>query len=249
MKEKRDKKLEKMNKKTFWERISEDNLYFMAYEMGYTKSEVDKSQKKRLLISIIAATLPILILGTDQSYSYIASVILAVYMWKSPYSSLKRKFNEQAFKRELDFWRFIRMVIPFLASSQSLYSIFGEQLKMMNDESPGSVKTNLRRLMREMTDSPQDVEPFITFAEKCSGSDRAVLTMSAIYDKSEFSDDMSIVEELGEIATNELFKRRSMITNMKLKRLNKASYVMVFSSMLIVIAYAVGMISMLLKAM
>lgn len=238
-------------KKSFKETIAESDLYPMYYELGYTKAEIDAFMGRRirdLLIIVTAA----LIAGILWRFELIfVGVLLAGYLWYDSYQRVRRSYGHYLFLRELDFWRFIRMVIPFLTTKQPLFEIFEEQLVILESNISearkqeksyihGSVASNLKRLMVDMVNESGQVSNFSKFAESCSNSDRAVLIMTAIHDKTEYSDDASVVLELGEIASRELFKQVDQAILIKTTRLNSPPTVITMSSLLFVVSYAVS---------
>jgi len=108
------------------------------------------------------------------------------------------------------------MLIPYLLlPNVTLYHVFNRMLFKVEDE---HMKTCLERLIIEMNEQPSAEAPFINFGQDAGGTDQANLFMTALYDYQQNSSDPSIVEELGKMASDELFYGVDEIIKFKLSR-------------------------------
>ena len=102
------------------------------------------------------------------------------------------------------------------------------------------IKENLERLIIEMNDNPNSSEPFKNFALNASGEDEAVLFMHTLYDYQQHSYDKSIIQELGRMASDDLFKGVDEIIEFKLRKFNMFPTKLTMINLLIVLGYLVG---------
>ncbi|PEY45588.1 hypothetical protein CN356_31995, partial [Bacillus cereus] len=65
-------------------------------------------------------------------------------------------------------------------------------------------KNSLAKLMSEMTDKPNDIQPFTDYAMRSSGSDMSINIMQTIYDFQQNSSDTNVINELGQMTSAEL---------------------------------------------
>ncbi|APC50387.1 hypothetical protein BME96_19080 (plasmid) [Virgibacillus halodenitrificans] len=231
---------EKKNK--FIRVFAEKNLYPILEEMGNTKKMIDKYQKKRIKQSILLGTF-LLFLGLFiSSYFYIAALILSFAFYKYKYKSIISQYTGWKFQRHLQFSKFTRLLIPYLKQNKgetSLYSIFNKILQRTENQED---KNSLYKLMTEMSNKPNDIQPFIDYANRSSGTDMSVLFMSTIFDYQQSSFDTSVIDELGKIASKELIHGIDEIINFKLRRFVFFPTKVVMSSFVIVLGFAIAVL-------
>lgn len=228
--------------KKFYRLIAEKDLYFMLQEMGNTQRRIDEFQKKRLLQSIFIAVIFLLFGLLLSRMFYIGALIGPVLFYKMKYKKIASKYTTWKFQRHLQFSKFTRLLIPYLKQSKgqvSLYSIFNRLLQRMEDEQD---RNSLYKLMSEMSSKPNDIEPFIDFANRSSGTDMSVLFMSTIFDFQQSTFDTSVIDELGKIASEELINGIDEIINFKLKRFVFFPTKIVMSSFIVVIGFAIAVL-------
>ncbi|WP_260288387.1 hypothetical protein [Peribacillus aracenensis] len=228
--------------KKFYRLIAEKDLYPMLREMGNTLKNIDQFQKKRLLQSLVVLVI-FMICGLFLSkWFYIGSLIGSVLFFKMKYKKISSKYSTWKFQRHLQFSKFTRLLIPYLKQSKgqvSLYAIFNKILQRLEDEQD---RNSLYKLMSEMSSKPSDIQPFIDFANRSSGTDMSVLFMSTIFDFQQSTFDTSVIDELGKIASEELISNIDEIINFKLRRFVFFPTKIVMSSFVIVLGFAIAVL-------
>lgn len=230
------------NKKSFWEMISESNLYPMLKEMGNTPTKINQFQRKRLLQSILTGVILLLLGYFVWKWIYLASLLLPIVIYRSKYTRIKSTYRVWKFHRHLQFSKFTRLLIPYLKQSKgqtSLYSIFNKILQRTENQDD---RNSLYKLMTEMSNRPEDIEPFIDFAKRSSGTDMSILFMSAIYDFQQTSFDTSVIDDLGKIASDELMQGIDEIIYFKLRRFVFFPTKIVMASFLIVVGFVIAVL-------
>lgn len=222
--------------------LAESDLYSMLIEMGNNRIEIDAYQKRRLVQTVLVFLLGILIALFTVWWVGIIGLGLAFVLFKKKYSTIKGMHGVWKFNRHLQFSKFTRLLIPYLKQSQgkvSLYMIFNKILQRTEVEED---RTSLYQLMTEMTDRPNDIQPFVDFANRSSGTDMSVLFMSTVYDFQQSSHDTAVIDELGKIASDELMKGVDEIIEFKLRRFVFFPTKVVMTSFVLVLGFAVGVV-------
>ena len=93
-----------------------------------------------------------------------------------------------------------------------------------------------------MLSKPSDIQPFIDYANRSSGTDMSVLFMSTIFDFQQSTFDTSVIDELGKIASEELINGIDEIINFKLRRFVFFPTKIVMTSFVIVIGFAIAVL-------
>ena len=227
----------------FWEKMGEERLYYMLREMGNTNTAITKYQKTRFFQSILFLVISIIIaVVMKNSLVILGGLVLGFLMYRSRFTSVRSMHNQWKFEREMAFSRFVRLLIPYLkqsGGSVSLYTTFNKMLGRMDDESD---QESLYMLMGEMSDRPGDIQPFYDFAERSSGSDMAYLIMGTIYDFQETTTDTTVIDELGQMASEQMMKAIDEIIMFKIKRFGMFPTKVVMSSFVLVIGLAAGIL-------
>ena len=222
---------------TIWHKLAEKDLYKMLKELRYTDEMFIKYQKNRFTKSILFLVAGI-ILAFIQPYLIIAGIVLALFQWTNEYKRVKRFYNNSLFQKQLTFSKFTRMLIPYLLQSNAtLYNVFNKMLFRLEE---GYVKSSLENLIIEMNDNPNSEEPFKKFALTASGTDQAVLFMTTLYDYQQNTFDSSIIEELGKMASEQLFNGVDEIIEFKLRKFNMFPTRITMLSLIIVFGYMIS---------
>lgn len=229
-------------KQSLYENIAEPTLYPMLKEMGNPKHAIDKFQKQRLTQSFVVIIL-FMIFGLFLSkWFYILSIIFGFVIYKQRFKTIEKQYNSWKFQRHLQFSKFTRLLIPYLKQSEgkvSLYSIFNKILMRTENEVD---QKSLYTLMSEMSNKPNDIQPFIDYAERSSGTDMSVLFMSTIFDFQQSTFDTTVIDELGQISSEELMISIDEIIGFKLRRFAFFPTKVVMSSFIIVMGFAVAIL-------
>ncbi|RBP59283.1 hypothetical protein DES36_1198 [Alkalibaculum bacchi] len=229
-------------KSKFIRAIAEKDLYPMLKEMGDSEKRIDQFQRQRITQSISIGIIFLLFGLILSRWFYLGSIFLPLIVYKMKYRNISSKYATWKFQRHLQFSKFTRLLIPYLKQTRgqtSLYSIFNKILQRMENKQD---KDLLYTLMTEMSNKPNDIEPFIDYANKSSGTDMSVLFMSTIFDFQQSSFDISVINELGKIASEELINGIDEIINFKLKRFVFFPTKIVMSSFVIVAGFAVAIL-------
>ncbi|HFK1488836.1 hypothetical protein P5G86_23890 [Paenibacillus jamilae] len=233
----------KSSKKNRYNRLlAEEDLYSMLEEMGNTKAMIDKFQKRRLLQSFVMCIFGLLLGLFLSSWCYLIAIGLPIFVYRSKYTHVTKVYSAFKFERHLNFSKFTRLLIPYLkeaGESVSLYQVFRKILNRM--EKPVD-KNSLAKLMSEMTDKPDDIQPFTDYAMRSSGSDMSINFMQTVYDFQQNSSDTNVINELGQIASAELQRAIDEIIAFKLRRFNFFPTKMVMSSFILVVGFAAAVL-------
>ena len=228
-------------KPSFWEKIAEDKVYHQLREMGDTTKNIDKWQKKRVLFSLFIVALGFVAGALVHPWLHLSGPILGTFFYKSKAKAVDSHYRVWKFQRQLNFSKFTRLVIPYLKASggkTALYTIFNKILQRTDDEAD---KRSLYQLMGEMGDKPESLEPFTDFAERSSGTDMSHLFMSTIYDFQQSTFDVSVIDELGKMASEDMMNAIDEIIAMKLRRFVMFPTKVVMSSFILVAGLGVGL--------
>jgi len=228
---------------SIWEKMAEGKMYGMLRDMGNSDKAIDGYQRNRLLQSVFIG---LIVFGVgwymNQTLLMGLGPILSLMIYIMRYSSVKKMYAQWKFEREMAFSRFIRLLIPYLKQSGgnvSLYTTFTKMLERMDDEAD---QRSLYMLMGEMSSRPGDRRPFLDFAERSSGSDMSYLIMSTIYDFQQSTQDTSVIDELGKMASDQMMTAIDEIIAAKIKRFGMFPTKVVMSSFLLVIGFAAAVL-------
>lgn len=217
-----------------YHRLAEKDLESMLMKMRYGEEKFYEIQQKRVIKFFIMLILSGL-LGFFSIIFTAFGIGLACYQWMSQYRFIQRSYKQFLFQQQLSFSKFSRMLIPYLyQKNATLYNVFNRMLLRIDD---GFIKDCLERLIIEMNDSPNSSEPFLRFAQSASGTDEAILFMHTLYDYQQNSFDQSIIQELGRMASEELFKGIDEIIAFKLRKFNMFPTKLTMINLIIVMGY------------
>lgn len=205
-------------KKGFLIRTLKPENYRILRKMGNTDYSITKWQKKRLTLAILFGV----IFGFMMKF-FVSSAILAfligigigIGFYYIQGRSITNMYTAYQFRRQLQFAKFTRILTPFLkelSTGRSLYTMFAKVMDRLDEEED---KRLLRKLMKDMSDNPQSVKPFTEFADNFSGSDSALVFMSAVYDMKTGATDDEVVDELSKEANEELILKIREIRKFK----------------------------------
>ncbi|EJQ72434.1 MULTISPECIES: hypothetical protein [Bacillus] len=222
--------------------LTEEKLYDMLKEMGNTKQMIDNFQKKRVKQTLMMAIIGFFMGLFLSKWCYLLAIALPIFFYRSKYNNVVKMYNAFKFDRHLSFIKFMRLLIPYLKESEggaSLYQVLRKILKRTENRVDAN---SVAKLMSEITDRPNDIQPFTDFAIRSSGTDMSVLFMQTIYDFQQNSYDTNVIDELGKIASAELQRAIDEIVAFKLRRFTFFPTKIVMSSFLIVIGFAAAIL-------
>lgn len=228
-------------KQNIWHRLAEHDLFQMLEEMGLNEERFIKFQKRRFFLTVSIFLTFILLSIFINKWLFMAGIAISVFIWTSEYKRALKFYRNFQFEKQLVFSKFMRMLIPYLLQSGStLYSVFNRMLSRLED---GHVKHCLERLLIEMNEQPNSEEPFKKFAIDASGTDSAILFMTTLYDFQQNTFDHSIITELGQMASEELFEGVDDIIAYKLRKFVMYPTKLTMASFLITAGYAAAMLT------
>lgn len=230
-----------IQKPSVWEKIAEDKLYHQLREMGDSTKAIDKFQRKRTLFSLLLVLIGCVAGMFVHVWLYLSGPLLCFWFYKMQAKRVDNYYRGWKFQRQLNFSKFTRLVIPYLKASggtMALYTIFNKILQRTEDEAD---RRSLYQLMGEMGDKPQSLEPFTDYAERSSGTDMSHLFMSTIFDFQQSTFDVSVIDELGKMASEDMMNAIDEITAMKLRRFVMFPTKVVMSSFILVAGLGVAL--------
>lgn len=238
----------KIRKSIFIRTLNKD-IYSKLVEMNNSDISIIKWQKQRLQkssIFIIVGMILFFLLGNKWYYpvgGFIASIGFYVMQAKN----INGVYSQFRFERHLQFSKFTRLLIPYLKQNQNgsnLYSIFSKITQRLDYETDRNL---LMKLMQDMTDKVNSIEPFIEYAEQTSNTDMSILFMSTIYDINQGLTDLEVIEELDRLASEELMEGIDSIIEFKSRKFIFLPTKIAMSSFLLVVGFAVGVLLLNMK--
>ena len=226
----------------FWIRSVGDKFHSMLLEMGNSNIAILRWQKSRILKSVVAGLLFLALGYFFYTKLMLLAIVVPFLMYFMQGRSITSGYSRYKFQRHLQFAKFTRLLVPYLKQTSAgvnLYSVFNKIVPRLEHEAD---KTLLLTLMKEMSDKPNSIVPFTEYAEKTSGSDMSILFMSTIYDLRQGTSDLSVITELGQIASEELMQSIDQIIEYKSRRFLLFPTKITMSTFLIVIGYAVAVL-------
>ena len=240
---KKAKKEPDTRKESIWEKIAEPRLYALLREMGDTDKAIDKFQRKRVVLSLFVGLVAGGIFGIlINQWLWLVGLVLGFVIYKMQLKNVDRFYMGWKFQRQLNFSKFTRLVIPYLKASDGKASLYGTFNKILERTEDPADRQSLYQLMVEMADRPQDIEPFLDYAERASGTDMSHLFMSTIYDFQQSAFDTSVIDELGRMASEDMMNAVDEIIHMKLKRFMMFPTKVVMVSLVLVAGFAVSIL-------
>ena len=226
-----------------WEKMAEDGLYDILRQMGNGDRQIRDFQRNRVMQAILIGIVVSAIgFAMQQNMVMVGGIGVGFLIYKMKFGSIKGMYRQWRFERELAFSRFVRLLIPYLKQSGgavSLYTVFNKMLERMDNEAD---RNSLYMLMGEMSSRPGDIRPFYDFAERSSGSDMAYLIMSTVYDFQQSTQDTSVIDELGKMASDYMMTSIDEIIAFKIRRFGMFPTKIVLSSFILVVGFAAGVL-------
>lgn len=227
---------------TIWEKIAEKRLYPQLREMGDSYEAIDRFQRKRVLIALFFGFIMLILAIFVMDWFYYAIPIAIIASYKMQIKKVDDYYRAWKFERQMNFSKFTRLVIPYLKASggnMALYTIFNKILQRLDNEAD---RNSLYRLMGEMSDNPSDIQPFLDYAERSSGTDMSHLFMSTIFDFQQTTFNTDVIDELGKIASEDMMNSIDEIIEMKLRRFNMFPTKVVMTSFILVVGLGAGIL-------
>lgn len=189
--------------KSFWLWIGGYKTNIMMEETGSTIKDIKIFQMIRVFKTLTAFVAPIIICFVFNTwYPLPFAFVLAGLFWMMDYLKVVRFHSFFKFKRQLDFNKFVRKLMPYLRGTDVV--LYRALNKMKNRIPDGQTRTALITLITMLNTKTGSIEPFEEFAESASGEERSLLIMQTLYDYQRSSNDSSTIHELGKLVDEEL---------------------------------------------
>jgi len=239
----------KQENKSIWLKMLDENYYKKLREMNNSNVSIIKWQKQRFLKSwiFVGVGLVMYLLLGKEWYYLAGGIATAIGFYIIQAKSINNIYNQFRFERHLQFSKFTRLLIPYLKQKKdggNLYGVFAKIVKRLDYDTD---KQLLMKLMQDMTDRPNDIQPFVEYAEQTSGTDMSVLFMQTIYDIRQGSADLDVIEELDRLASEELMAGIDSIIDFKSRRFVFYPTKIAMTSFILVVGFAVGVLFLNLK--
>jgi len=159
--------------------------------------------KKMAVLATLVLTTLITFVVLELAGILLIGLAIVIFYYLMSMNSIKTMYMQDLFERQLKFAKFARLIIPYLKSkgSANLHTTFEKVLYRLEDTTD---KHQLMKLMEEMTNNPHDLKPFTEYAKQMSKTDKAILFMNTIYDIKQGSADLSVIEEMDELMSQDL---------------------------------------------
>ncbi|GAF66459.1 putative ATPase [Bacillus sp. TS-2] len=226
--------------RTIFFKVAEKNLLDIFLSMKYTEEDFIRFQKRRMRKFIFFMAFGVIMAIVTSPVLLFFGLGAAVYQWSQEYKQVKVSFKQFNFMKQLTYGKFTRNLIPELKKPHAtIYTIFNRMLPKIED---GHVKNCLERLIINMNENPNSDEPFKEFAEDASGTDDAHLFFSTLYDYQQYTFDDSVLYELGQMASEDLFNSVDEIILYKISKfkMNPTKVTMLFLVLLGAYSIAFG---------
>lgn len=232
----------KTYKATIWEKMIEQDVMQMFEMMGENIVSIRRFQRKRVIMTVLLAIVGVLAGVFIHRWLYLSAPIAGFFFYKMQSKRVTNYYRAWKFERQLNFSKFTRLIIPYLKAGGGktpLYAIFTKILVRTEKEAD---KRSLSKLMADMAARPQEIEPFQEYAERSSGTDMSYLFMSTIFDFQQSTFDTSVIDELGQMAAEDMMTAIDEIIAMKLRRFVMFPTKVVLSSFILVAGLGAGLI-------
>ena len=232
----------KIKRKEFiFSKTIEKDIYTKMKAMNTSDSFIEKWQFSRFLTSavILLFTLIAIAVFKMKPTMFAAGVVISIVFYAIKGHSVKGYYTRYKFNRNLEFSKFARLVVPYLRQAKggvSMYHIFGQMVNRLENPIDRHL---LQRLMIQITDRPNDIEPYIEFAENMSGTDFSVTFMSLLYDISQGATDDNIVDNLGKEVSSQLMDVIKDIVEFKERKFSNFPTAIVAPNMILIIGYMI----------
>lgn len=239
----------KQENKSFWLKLLGESYYKKLREMNNSNISIIKWQKQRFLKSwiFIGVGLVMYLLLGKEWYYLAGGLATAIGFYVMQAKSINSTYNQFRFERHLQFSKFTRLLIPYLKQKKdggNLYGVFAKIVKRLDYDTD---KQLLMKLMQDMTDRPNDIQPFVEYAEQTSGTDMSVLFMQTVFDIRQGSADLDVIEELDRLASEELMAGIDSIIEFKSRKFVFYPTKIAMTSFILVVGFAVGVLFLNLK--
>ncbi|WP_332237949.1 hypothetical protein [Sporolactobacillus sp. KGMB 08714] len=207
------------SKHNLWDWLAEDDLYNMMQRMGASLVDCRRTQKKRLLVSVVFGALSGFLgyLLNLPIFIY-AAPIVPLIVWQVLYRMTRTDFVWYQFRMEYLFGRFMQDVLPRLEMNAS--TLLKSCRELFEGMAPDDVlKEPLNQFLIGLRDEPESEAPFTHFVKETCASDEAYTFMHTLYDYQQSSNDPEILYQLSRQNQAMILDGQKEISRRKLRRL------------------------------
>lgn len=230
-------------KKSFVNRLCLKSITETAYTLlrKMNRSDIDILlwQKRRLILfsSLLMFAILIAFLMNYIIGLVFCIFVLLIYFYQE--LVIRKCYQKYRFERNLQFFKFARLVIPYLMQAKqgiSIYQILSNMVRRIETQADQQL---LSVLMTQITEQPESIQPYIKFANAMSDSDYAVTFMSVIFDISQGATDEQMIEELGKTVSIQLMQAIDEIITFKRKKFVMFPTKLTMINLILIIGYMV----------
>lgn len=214
--------------------------YIKLRKMNNSNIAIQKWSKQLIRVMAVTAGALFIIGMMFNTLIMLGALIVPGLLYAQKIKGIDTTYLQWTFERRIQFSKFSRLLIPYLRQATqgvSMFGIFGKVAERLDSQHDRDLLNGLRN---EIMSRPNDIEPYMNYAEQASGTDKAVLFMSTLYDIRMGAVDMSIVTELGQMATAELMDGINQIIEIKSKRFLMFPSKLTMLLMVIIMGFGIG---------
>lgn len=212
----------------------------MLLDMGATDEVMYRIMRKRILLALLVFLIfSAIYFVLSIVWIFAVALVLSLFIYFNSYKQMKTKYMVFSFEQELEFSKFARLIGPYLKKNKGnvpLYAVFNKVMPRLSTP----MQKELYRLMSEMVANPNDITPFNMFAKRMGDSDFAIAFMTALFDYQTSTSDISVIDELVQMANHALMKNIDVIIDYKLGKFRFVPIVFTASVMIILLGFFVA---------
>lgn len=229
------------NSKSVWLRFGGKGVNDKLVKMGDSKEQILKFQKTRLIraltLFLVTALLGIYLMNIGVLVVAVFGGALFIFI---DLIRVNNRYKEFQFKRQLDFNKLLRQLMPYLKSNNVV--LYKALEKMKDRIGTGTTRTSLVTLIAKMNSNPGSRLPYEEFAESASGLEESVLIMQTIYDYQRSSNDSTTISNLASLVDRAMERSVDEIIEKKDFRFYIEPYLIVSCFMIIAFGYFIAMV-------
>lgn len=241
-KSKQAKKVSK-DKKDFYLDLVSNTTYDCLKGMQYDDAFITKWQKQRMIRSLLFVFGGVLFYLLFRS-AFLGGAVFSfgILLYVSSDRNVLATYERYRFNRALAFAKFTRLVFPYLKSDSNngseskIFTTLSSIVRRLDDPEDQRL---LSQLLLDITENPNDKEPYTRYAEKVAGTDFARTFMETLYDIRQGGTNLSVIENLSRDSSDQIQRLTMDIIKAKERKLYNF-LTMVMLAMVIPIIGTVG---------
>ncbi|MDD9150438.1 MULTISPECIES: hypothetical protein [unclassified Sporolactobacillus] len=211
-------------------KLSEPDYEELLKTVYATEKGRQRERGRRLLVPLLLFLLAVLFALIVRSVlPAVIALGVAFLIWKFHYVNIRQLAQLSIIKRRVNFALYFRVLVPI--AEQTSFTDALEQALKQNPEIP--IADDVHRLIGRMIEQPDDIKVFWEFGERAgAGSDQARTLCTALFEFQQNTKDPDVLRNLAKMASDELFRNRKKIREMRIARFNYLAFA-IFLGMLI----------------